>query len=128
MNNDTLLLRQVHPSWVVGDTISQQTFSSQTFKPSTKDQGLLSVYNGEVFDAYGAFEHYTDQDLTSAGVVAVTLGECDTVSIPVLEDNNPFHGHCSLDYRKLSGNGVKKAASALKAFAHKRGWLYKQGG
>ena len=51
MDNDTLLLRQVHPSWMVGDTISQQVFSSQTFKPTPKDEGLLSMYNADVFNA-----------------------------------------------------------------------------
>lgn len=126
MDKDTLLLRQVHPSWMVGDTISQQVFSSQTFRPTPKDNGLLSVYNGEVFDAYTAFDHFTSQGYPSVGVVAVTPGECDTIPVPVLADNEPFNGHCSLDYRALSGNSMKKAASTLKAYAQKRGWLYQQ--
>ena len=126
MDKDTLLLRQVHPSWMVGDTISQQVFSSQTFRPTPKDNGLLSVYNGEVFDAYAAFDHFTSQGHPSVGVVAVTPAECESIPVPVLDDNNPFHGHCSLDYRKLSGTGIKKAASTLKANAQERGWLYKQ--
>ncbi len=126
MNKDTLLLRQVHPSWMAGDAISQQVFSSQTFKPTPKDKGLLSVYSGEVFEAYRAYEHYTSQGHPSVGVVAVTPAECDTIPVPVLEDNMPFNGHCSLDYRNLSGNAIKKAASTLKAYAQKRGWLYKR--
>ncbi|MFN9304278.1 MAG: hypothetical protein ACK6DA_16085, partial [Candidatus Kapaibacterium sp.] len=126
MDKDTLLLRQVHPSWMVGDTISQQVFSSQTFRPTPKDNGLLSVYNGEVFDAYAAFDHFTSQGHPSVGVVAVTPAECESIPVPVLDDNNPFHGHCSLDYRNLSGTGIKKAASTLKANAQERGWLYKQ--
>lgn len=124
MDKDTLLLRQVHPSWMVGDSISQQVFSSQTFKPTPKDEGLLSVYNGEVFNAYQAFEHFTNQNLPSVGVVAVTSAECATVPVPVINDNVPFHGQCSLDYRQLSGKGIKKAASILKAFAQARSWLY----
>jgi hypothetical protein len=111
---------------MVGDTISQQVFSSQTFRPTPKDNGLLSVYNGEVFDAYAAFDHFTSQGHPSVGVVAVTPAECESIPVPVLDDNNPFHGHCSLDYRKLSGTGIKKAASTLKANAQERGWLYKQ--
>ena len=42
----------VHPAWMVGEVISPQVFTSQTFKPTPKDQVLLSVYNGEVFEAY----------------------------------------------------------------------------
>lgn len=126
MDKDTLLLRQVHPSWMVGDTISQQVFSSQTFKPTPKDQSMLSMYNGEMFDAYAAFDHFSRQGHPSVGVVAVSPAECDTIPVPVIEDNQPFEGHCSLDYRALSGNGIKKAASTLKAFAQTRGWLYKQ--
>jgi hypothetical protein len=126
MDNDTLLLRQVHPSWMVGDSISQQVFSSQTFKPTPKDGGLLSMYNGNVFEPHAAYEHFTNnKNLPSVGVVAVIPKECETIPVPVLEDNNPFEGHCSLDYRKLSSNGMKKAASTLKAFAQQRGWLYR---
>jgi len=127
MDNNTLLLRQVHPSWVVGDIISQQVFSSQTFKPTPKDEGLLSAYNGSYFDAYSAYDHYTnEQNLQSAGVVAVTFEECSRVPVPVIDDNEPFVGHCSIDYRDLSGNSVKKTATILKSFAQNRGWLYKE--
>lgn len=124
MTDNTLLLRQVHPSWVQGDTLSQQVFSSQTFRPTPKDGGLLSVYNGDKFTPAEAYTHYTAQGLASAGVVAVTPAECATVAVPVLEDNTPFDGHCSLDYRALTGNAVKKAASTLKDYATKRGWLH----
>jgi len=114
MDEDTLLHRQVHPGWIIGNTISIQAFSSQTFKPTPKDKGLLSVYNGN------------NQGLKSVGVVAVTPAECKTVPVPVVEDNEPFDGHCSIDYRGLSGNRVKKAASILKSFAQERGWQYLQ--
>ena len=124
MDDDTLLHRQVHPGWIIGNTISIQAFSSQTFKPTPKDKGLLSVYNGNKFAAYEAFEHYCNQGLKSVGVVAVTPAECKTVPVPVVEDNEPFDGHCSIDYRGLSGNRVKKAASILKSFAQERGWQY----
>ena len=127
MENNTLLLRQVHPSWVVGDKISQQVFSSQTFTPTKKDNGLLSVYNGEVYNANSAFEHHTNElNLQSAGVVAVSKEECTNNSLPVIEDNAPFEGHCSIDYRELSGGALKKTASLLKVFAQNRGWLYKK--
>ncbi|MCU0402316.1 MAG: hypothetical protein MUE75_15140 [Algoriphagus sp.] len=125
MDKDTLLFRQVHPSWTIGEVFSQLTFTSQTFKPTPKDEGLLSVYNGEIFEAHEAYEHYTEMGLQSCGVVAVSCNECEEAPVPVIEDNEPFEGHCSLDYRGMSGNGIKKTASVLKDFASKRGWIHK---
>jgi hypothetical protein len=125
MDKDALLLRQVHPSWMVDGTISQQVLSSQTFKPTPKDMGLLSMYNGSVFEPFDAYSHYTSRNLPSVGVVAVTPSECETIPISVIDDNEPFEGHCSLDYRLLSGNGIKKAAAILKGYSQERGWLYK---
>ena len=40
MNDDTLLYRQVHPNWTVDGGISWQAF-----RPTPKDEGLLSVYD-----------------------------------------------------------------------------------
>ena len=40
MNDDTLLYHQVHPSWIVDGGISWQAF-----RPTPKDEGLLSVYD-----------------------------------------------------------------------------------
>lgn len=125
MTEATILLRQVHPSWVQGDTISQQAFTSQTFKPTAKDEGLLSVYHGDKFSPEEAFEHFTTtQGLISKGIVGVSKGECDAIPIGVLEDNDPFDGHCSLDYREMSSNAIKKTAGILKNHAQTRGWLY----
>lgn len=125
MDKETLLFRQVHPSWTLGEVFSQLTFTSQTFKPTPKDKGLLSVYNGEVFEAHEAYEHFTESGLESSGVVAVSCEECEVVPVPIIEDNDPFEGHCSLDYRQMSGGKVKKTASILKDFATKRGWIHK---
>ena len=125
MTEATILLRQVHPSWVQVDAISQQVFTSQTFKPTAKDEGLLSVYHGDKFRPEEAFEHFnTAQGLISKGIVGVSKRECDAIPVVVLEDNNPFDGHCSLDYREMSSNAIKKIAGILKNHAQTRGWLY----
>lgn len=61
MNQDTLLLRQIHPSFVQASNVSAQVFSvtSQAFKPTPKDEYMLSVYNGDKFQPDVAYEHYT---------------------------------------------------------------------
>ena len=72
MNDGTLLLRQVHPTFV-----QQGRITSQVFKPSTKDNNELSVYDGDQISADAAWRHYTeDLHLASAGVVAVAVAEC----------------------------------------------------
>ncbi len=129
MNQDTLLLRQVHPSFVQADSISSQAFSitSQVFKPTPKDEGKLSVYNGQKFTAEGSYHHFIATNPNgSIGVLGVTSNECDTEALPCVEDNNPFDGHATIDFNGLSNNQVDKKAKKLKALALNRGWLYKQ--
>ncbi len=58
MGNKSLLHRQIHPSFVVNDIVSNQAFiaekptiSSGAFSPTEKDADKLSVYSSEVFSA-----------------------------------------------------------------------------
>lgn len=124
MNPETLLLRQVNPNFVQGNTISIQVFTSQTFRPTPKDEGKLSVYHGDKFDARESFDHFTERGYASAGVVAVSKLECDNEALPVDEDNDPFEGHCSINYGSLSSGQTDKKAKRLKAYAQIRGWLF----
>ena len=56
MNNDTLLLRQVHPSWIQNGRVT-----SQAFTPTPKDNGHLSSYDGDMISAEAAWRHYTNK-------------------------------------------------------------------
>ncbi len=123
MNSDTLALRQVHPQFVQNGEIT-----SQVFKPTPKDKGLLSCYNEELFSPEEGFNHYVEeQKLESVGVVAVSVEEAGSQDLEVLEDNDPFDGHCSIDFRKLSDKAVRKKSKSLKKFASERGWLFESG-
>lgn len=124
MKNDSLLHRQVHPSFVQGENISSQVFTSQVFKPTPKDKFQLSVYNGEIFEAEESYYHYTEDGKKSSGVVSVTNGECIDNELPVTIDNNPFEGHCSINYKDLTSGEINKKAKKLKALAAKRGWQF----
>ena len=117
-------MRQVHPSFVQGDSISSQVFSSQVFTPTEKDNNLLSTYNGDKFFADESFYHFENQGYKTSGVVAVKNEECQNESLPVIEDNDPFDGHCSIDYNGLTNNATKKKAKKLKKRASDRGWLF----
>jgi hypothetical protein len=121
---ETLLYRQVHPSFVDNNKISAQVFgqiTSSVFKPTPKDEGLLSVYNSQHFQPEMAHLHYTTiSKLDSRGVAAVSYEECIEQTLEVVADNNPFIGHASIDFRDKSTNQKEKIAKRLKRYAIER--------
>lgn len=121
MNPETLLLRQVHPSFVQNGRAS-----SQVFRPTPKDEQRLSVYNADMIEPEGAYQHYTGQlGHSSMGVLAVTVQECNTAEIPALMDPEPFPEHAVLDFTGLSKGATEKKAKLLRQWAESRGWLYR---
>ena len=67
MTGATFLFRQVHPSFVQAGRVT-----SQVFRPTPKDQSLLSVYDGDQITAEDSWTHFTSQEhCTSAGVLAL---------------------------------------------------------
>jgi hypothetical protein len=120
MNDDTLLLRQVHPSWV-----QQGQITSQVFKPTSKDESQLSAYDGDLISAELAWQHYTGTlGFSSVGVVAVSVGECTEQDLPVIPDSEPFPEHVSIDFDSLVDSERHRRAKILKARATSRGWLH----
>ncbi|WP_300486312.1 hypothetical protein [Flavobacterium sp.] len=128
----TLLHRQIHPSWIQNNFISEQAFltendiASLAFTPSEKDHKKLSVYNGEKFSAQDSFNHYT-QNYSSAGVLSVTFAEVSAIkNLNAYEDNMPFDGHAVIDYSNIeTPSQIRKSAKKLKNIAVKRGWTHK---
>lgn len=133
MTENTLLHRQIHPSWVQNEAVSTQAFlleqsiSSLSFIPSQKDNNLLSVYNGEKFTAEEAFKHFS-KSLSSIGVLSVSKKEVDSIeSLSTHEDNLPFNGHTVIDFTEVKNSTqVRKKARKLKNFAVDRGWMHKE--
>ncbi|CEJ70913.1 hypothetical protein BN1195_03252 [Chryseobacterium oranimense G311] len=133
MNNETLLHRQIHPSWVQNDSISSQAFlneqviASLSFTPSAKDDNKLSVYNGEKYTAEESYIHFTES-FESAGVLSVSCEEITSVEdLVAYEDNDPFDGHSVIDYSSVeSSTQVKKKAKKIKNLAVARGWTHKK--
>ncbi|MGC5744644.1 hypothetical protein [Chryseobacterium sp. NFX27] len=133
MNEETLLHRQIHPTWVQNDTISSQAFlaenniASLAFIPSEKDDKKLSVYNGQKFSPKESYIHFTT-DYKSAGVLSVTISEVNSIGdLNVVEDNNPFDGHSVIDYNNIENlTQIKKKAKKIKNLAVQRGWTHKE--
>jgi len=120
MTNETLVLRQVHPSFIQAGRVT-----SQVFRPTPKDLGRLSGYDGDQIDAEKAFAHYTTElEFESAGVLAVTVAECKEIELTVEPDPKPFPEHVVIVFHGLTDNQSEKKSKKLNARAATRGWLY----
>jgi len=120
MNHQTLLLRQIHPSFIQAGRIT-----SQAFRPTPKDENKLSVYDGDQISAEAAWTHFTaNPDFSSAGIMAVTKGQCVELALEVIANGEPFPEHALIDYSAFAKSEVEKKAKVLKGYAQARGWLY----
>lgn len=121
MNDQTLLYRQVHPSWV-----QQGRVTSQAFRPTPKDENKLSLYDGDKVTAEKSWHHFTTVlSLTSAGVLAISMSDCKSVNLSPTPDPIPFPEHVILDFGALNNNGIAKVSKTLRNFADKRGWQFR---
>jgi hypothetical protein len=120
MTADTLLLRQVHPSF-----LQNGRPSSQAFRPTPKDKYKLSVYDGDQIEPKACWEHYAvTLQLQSSGVMAVTIAECAAIELAAAPDPESFPEHCQIDFSGLTDGIVEKKAKQLKANATHRDWLF----
>lgn len=117
---ETLLLRQVHPSFV-----QEGRVTSQAFRPTPKDDKKLSVYDGDQISAQQSLEHFLAQpNCKSAGVMAVSCAECSIQALPIDADGVPFPEHVSIDFSQYEESDIKKKAKSLARNAQERGWLH----
>ena len=123
MNRNTLLLRQVSPSWMHDGRPTRQTFI-----PTAKDKGYLSVYNGDMITAEDAWLHYTQElGFISVGVVAVSCDEYAALELPVAPDPEPFPSHVTINFNGYTRAQIRIKAKVLSILANHRGWLYRPG-
>jgi hypothetical protein len=102
MTPDTRLLRQIHPGFVQDGRVT-----SQAFRPTPKDEFLLSVDDGDRVSAEASWQRFiANPACKSVGVQAVSLAECTAQELPVIEDGAPHPEHCSIDF--TAGASIKK--------------------
>jgi len=119
--DDTLLYRQVSQSWIHNGYVT-----SQAFKPTRKDRGKLSVYDGDQITAEDSWRHYTTKiGYSSAGVIAVTVAECHAQELQVVPDPLSFPEHVVIDFQSFGRRQVERKAKVLRANAEQRGWQYR---
>lgn len=118
MTSATLLHRQAHPKFMDGAQIT-----SQVFIPFPKDDGLLSVYDGDQISAAEAHTHYTQVlGNESHSVWSVTKAEADGEAVPASADPLPdFPSHSKIDFTGKTDKECRKIAKKLKAWAMARG-------
>lgn len=120
MNSETVLIRQVHPNFVQKGRVT-----SQAFRPTPKDEGKLSTYDGDQIGVQAAWRHYTeDLGFESAGAYGLTVQEVVSLELTVTPDPEPFPEHVLIDFSKFERKQIEKKGKKLKAFAVGRGWLF----
>ncbi len=120
MNENTSLLRQIHPSFEQNGKVT-----SQAFHPTPKDENMLSTYDGDQISCEDSWEHYTkDLKLQSVGTQTILHKECTEKGLPVLPDTEAFKEHVLIDFSGLSNGQKKSKAKFLRNTAEKRGWCY----
>lgn len=121
MTDSTMLLRQIHPAFVQADQAT-----SQAFRPTPKDAGKLSVYDGDKITAEKSWSHYTSTlGYESAGVMGLLVAECTKSNVGAAADPVPFPEHCVIDFGDLTSKAADNAAKLLKRAANSRGWLHR---
>jgi len=122
MNDNTVLLRQIHPSFIQHDRVT-----SQSFRTTPKDEMRLSVYDGDQIRPQEAWNHYAGTlGFASAGVMGVTVTECLGVGLPARPDPELFPEHAVIDFTGFEKRQVETKAKQLKVQAEARGWLYRE--
>ncbi len=120
MTPQTILLRQIHPTFIQAERVT-----SQAFRPTPKDENRLSVDDGGRISAEAAWQRFTRQpNCQSLGVLGVTVEECSQRNLPVIPDGEPYPEHVSIDFQGLANKQIEKIAKLLANDARTRGWLY----
>ncbi|QDV11442.1 hypothetical protein CA51_13060 [Rosistilla oblonga] len=120
MNSSTTLIRQIHPSFVQDGRIT-----SQAFRPTPKDEDMLSTYDGDQIDAKSAWKHYTESlGHVSDGALGVSVSECEALDLKVTSDPESFPEHVLIDFSGHGRKQIEKRAKKLKLHAETRDWLF----
>lgn len=122
MDTNTILLRQIHESWVHDGRVG-----SLAFCPSPKDRNKLSVYDGDLISPEASWSHFV-QKHSSAGVMGVTVAECQELGLEARPDPEPFPEHAVIDFSALveqeSKSAIKRCGKKLCQLARDRDWLF----
>lgn len=125
-DGDEVLFRQVHPSF-----IDEGHPSSQTFTPTPKDDGKLSVDRSSLTTAADSHALFVGDGNASDAVYGLTVAEFSREALACVSDPleaaekhsaNPAHAYADYTAHKASAQKAKAKRLKLKAIA--RGQLH----
>jgi hypothetical protein len=121
VNQDTLFLRQIHPTFLQNGVVS-----SQAFCPTEEHNWQLSLYDGDMIQPEPSWTHYTTVLKKESGaVMGVTHPEFTAQSLAVVASPEEFPEHCHSDFGELIRKDREKRARKLRDCAVKRDFLFK---
>ena len=122
MNDETPLLRQIHPTFMQN---GQPTYIA--FRPFPRDEGHLSVYDGDMISAEQSYKYHTGtRNLKSGGVMGVLVKECSSIELPTASSPEEFEEHAHIDFTKYGDKkDIVEKSKGLLDFALKRDWMHK---
>jgi hypothetical protein len=122
VTDKTLLFRQIHPSFLQN---GYPTYIA--FRPFPRDNGHLSVYDGDMISPEQSYRHYTnEQELKSGGVMAVSVEECTSLELPAQSSPHHFKEHAHIDFTAYDKKQTDSKSKSLLAFAVARDWMYRE--
>ena len=87
---------------------------------------MISTYDGDQISPEQSWHYFNCVlEYQSIGVVAVSVGECDTHLVPVLPDPKTLQEHVLINFRTFSTRRIKDLAKTLTGYARSRGWQYR---
>jgi hypothetical protein len=124
MVDGTLLHRQINQAFL--DRDDADVVGHVAFRPFPRDDGELSVYDGDMISPRDSWVHYTSElHLKSVGVQSVTVSECSSASLAARAAPEPFPEHAVIDFGRLSKSEMTSKAKTLRNAAAARGWLHR---
>jgi len=122
MQPTTLLLRQVHPKWLKDGQVL-----SVAFRPFPKDDGLLSVYDGDLILPEASWNHFSvTLGHSSSGVWAVSVRETEACGLAArAEVEGHFSENAIIDFTTLNEKQQKAQSKILATKAEERGCRFK---
>ncbi len=132
-DDDEILFRQIHPSFMQGDDLSSQPFlpTSQAFAPTPKDDDKLSLDRSSLTTPSDSYYLFKRNGHSSTAVYGLSVGEfkgediaCQADPIEETNEQEANPAHALADYSKHKQNQQKNKAKRLKQRAIARGKLH----
>jgi hypothetical protein len=115
-NMEEKLYRQVHPNFFQAGRVT-----SQAFRPTAKDQGMLSVSRGSMTNPRQAMTLARQRGVRTLGTWSVTVGNAADLELPAypdpVTDGVPDEAHALIDFSRLSNGEARLCSERLRTVA-----------